>query len=152
MKTIKLADGKQVGKFDLGDVETLDDRYRILGSEYPFSALGQHEIVDYVEIVDPLTLKAKQGELQKEIVSKTQERLDDFAKSRGYDGILSACTYVTSQVPRFSHDGQVAVQSRDATWAKLYEILGEVESNKRPIPSGFGDIEADLPALIWESA
>lgn len=58
MKTIKLADGKQVGKFDLGDVETLDDRYRILGCDYPFSALGEHSIADYVELPDPVQLTA----------------------------------------------------------------------------------------------
>lgn len=49
MKTIRLPDGKQVGKFNGADLEMLDDRYRILGCDYPFSALGQHEIVDYVE-------------------------------------------------------------------------------------------------------
>lgn len=152
MKTIKRADGKQVGKFKEADLEVLDDRYQVLGTVYPYSALGEHTIVDYVETIDPAELEAKQIELQREIIGKTQERLDSFAQARGYDSILSACTYVASQVPRFASDGLIAVRLRDATWAKLYEILGEVETQKRPIPSDFGDIEADLPALIWESA
>lgn len=150
MKTIKLADGKQVGKFNEADLEIREDRYRINGCDYPFSALGEHEIVDYVETIDPSELKAKQIDLQREIVGKTQERLDSFAKSRGYDSILSACTYVTSQIPKFAHEGQMAVQSRDATWAKLYQILGEVEAHQRPVPTCFEDVEADLPALNWE--
>lgn len=70
MKTIRLPDGKQVGKFNGADLEILDDRYRILGCDYPFSALGQHEIVDYVEppvapepIPVPQTVSMRQARL-----------------------------------------------------------------------------------------
>lgn len=118
------------------------------GVLFPSAILGEYKIIADEDYTPPIDLAL----LQKEIINRTQSRLDDFAKSRGYDSILSACTYVASLVPRFASDGNVAVRLRDATWAKLYEILGEVEANKRPIPSGFGDIEADLPALAWESA
>ena len=37
-------------------------------------------------------------QLYKEVVDATQRRLDDFARTRNYDGILSACTYATSTV------------------------------------------------------
>ncbi len=87
--------------------------------------------------------------LQAAIVAATQERLDAFARTRNYDGILSACTYATSPTPKFAAEGQYCVASRDATWAKLYQILGEVEAGTRPAPSGFADIEGDLPALTW---
>lgn len=88
-------------------------------------------------------------ELQAEIVAATQKRLDDFARTRGYDNILSACTYATSTVPKFAAEGQYCVNARDATWAKLYEILAEVEAGTRPMPSGYADIEPLLPALEW---
>lgn len=88
-------------------------------------------------------------ELQAEIVAATQKRLDDFARTRSYDGILSACTYATSTVEKFKAEGQYCVEARDATWAKLYEILGEVEAGTRPMPSGYADIEPELPALAW---
>ena len=58
--------------------------------------------------------------LQDSIVAATQQRLDDFAKTRGYDSILSACTYATSQVAEFAAEGQYCVNVRDLTWAKLY--------------------------------
>lgn len=87
--------------------------------------------------------------LQKSIVEATQQRLDDFAKERGYDGILSACTYASSAVPKFQTEGQYCANSRDDTWATLYAILGEVQAGTRAVPTGFGDIEADLPELLW---
>ena len=89
--------------------------------------------------------------LQAAIVAGTQQRLDDFARSRGYDGVLSACTYATSPTPRFAAEGQYCVAQRDATWAKLYEILAEVEAGARPVPTSFADIEPHLPALAWPS-
>ena len=78
----------------------------------------------------------------------TQKRLDDFAKTRLYDGILSACTYATSSVQKFQAEGQYCVNARDTTWATLYTILGEVQQGTRPVPSGFADIEPLLPALV----
>lgn len=87
--------------------------------------------------------------LQQSIVAATQLRLDTFFQTRNYDGVLSACTYATSAVPKFAAEGQYAVQARDATWAALYTILAEVEAGTRPVPSGYADIEQDLPALAW---
>lgn len=87
--------------------------------------------------------------LQESVVQATQQRLDDFARTRNYDGILSACTYATSTVPKFQAEGQYCVEARDATWAKLYEMLAEVEAGTRPVPTGFADVEPELPALEW---
>ena len=72
-----------------------------------------------------------------------------FARTRNYDGILSACTYATSPTPKFQTEGQYCVVARDATWARLYEILGEVEAGTRPVPSGYADIAPELPVLVW---
>ena len=83
------------------------------------------------------------------IVASTQARLDDFAKTRNYDGILSLCTYATSSVPKFAAEGQCGVDSRDQTWARLYTIMQEVEAGTRQMPLGFSDIEPDLPVLAW---
>ena len=87
--------------------------------------------------------------LQDSIVKATQARLDAFAHTRNYDGILSACTYVTSSVPKFAAEGQAAVDGRDATWATLYTLLAEVLAETRPMPDSFADVEPLLPALEW---
>ena len=102
--------------------------------------------------VEPLTPQEQQAvalRIKQEIVDATQKRLDDFARTRNYDNILSACTYATSTVPKFQADGQYCVTARDATWATLYQVLAEVEAGTRPMPSGYADIEPLLPVLEW---
>jgi hypothetical protein len=88
-------------------------------------------------------------QVKQEIVDATQARLDSFARTRLYDGILSACTYATSSVPKFQGEGQYCVDARDNTWATLYTILAEVEAGTRPMPTGYADVEGDLPVLEW---
>lgn len=83
------------------------------------------------------------------IVTATQQRLDTFAQSRGYDSILSACTYASSSVVKFATEGQYCVDARDGTWAALLTVLAEVQAGTRPKPSGYAAIEAELPALVW---
>lgn len=97
----------------------------------------------------PEPLPKSAVEVKEEIVQSTQKRLDDFAKTRNYDGILSACTYATSTVPKFQIEGRYCVEARDSTWARLYQILDEVGADTRPMPTGYADIEPELPALIW---
>lgn len=77
-----------------------------------------------------------------------QKRLDDFAKTRGYDGILSACTYATSAVTKFKAEGQYAVQARDNTWATGAAIMADVAGGNRPVPT-WEELEAELPQLEW---
>ena len=88
-------------------------------------------------------------DLKTEVTDKTQQRLDDFAKTRNYDSILSATTYATSKIAKFATEGQRAVDLRDETWAKLYEILEDVTTGKRVAPKTFEEIEPELPVLSW---
>ena len=77
-----------------------------------------------------------------------QKHLDDFARTRNYDNIQSAATYATSAVPKFKAEGQYAVEARDATWVKCYEVLAEVEAGSRPMPT-LEELLAELPVLEW---
>lgn len=102
--------------------------------------------------VVPLTadeIAQQQQALQETIVAQTQQRLDNFARTRGYDSILSAATYATSTAVKFAAEGRYCVEARDATWLRLYAILAEVEAGQRSAPNGFADIENELPALVW---
>lgn len=102
-----------------------------------------------VRVATPEEVVANRETLIKAYTEATQLRLDNFAISRGYDNILSACTYATSTVPKFRTEGQYCVEARDATWAKLLDILTQVETNTRSVPASYADIEPELPQLAW---
>lgn len=97
------------------------------------------------------------------IVAQTQVRLDQFAQTRGYDGVNSAAKYkditdaeiaampVNEQplVMQFRAECRYLAIATARTWARLYIVLGEVQAGTRPVPAGFQDIEPELPALEW---
>jgi hypothetical protein len=112
--------------------------------------VGDEYQVDWHVVSEtPEDTAARVAEVQRVIVEQVQARLDAFAQTRNYDGILSAATYATSAVPKFAAEGAYAVQARDAMWSALYTILAEVQAETRPMPTSIADIEADLPTLTW---
>ena len=76
-------------------------------------------------------------------LTAVQNMLDNAAKKKGYDSILSACSYAAYPNP-FQAEGQEFVAWRGAVWAKCYEILAEVEAGTRPAPT--------VPELLAEIA
>lgn len=88
-------------------------------------------------------------DIQAMLTNAIQERLDAFAQTRGYDNIMSACTYATSAMPQFRAEGERAVALRDNTWAVCYAILEAVLAGKRAVPT-LEELFAELPALEWE--
>ena len=104
---------------------------------------------DGEQFIPPAPEPIQPDQLLAQIVQATQTRLDVFAQERNYDGILSACSYATSTVPKFQTEGQYCVQARDATWAALYVILAQIQAGERPLPQGYADLEAQLPILAW---
>lgn len=83
-----------------------------------------------------------------EVERRAQAALDAFAKTRGYDGIMSACTYAGSVVPRFAAEGQCAVNLRDATWSACYQIMADVQAGRRALPT-VEQAMSELPQLEW---
>jgi hypothetical protein len=131
---VEQVDGKWYTKYVLGPIFT--DTEEATADEQQLKYIAQKN--------EERTLAIKN-----QIIDATQKRLDDFAQTRNYDGILSLCTYATSPNPKFKAEGQYGVEARDSTWAKLYEILEKVTNGTLPKPSGYADIELDLPVLTW---
>jgi len=100
-------------------------------------------------VVTPIPQEEQAAALQAEIVAATQARLDAFARTRFYDDIKSASDYAGCSVPKFDIEGTYCRDARALTWARLYELLAEVEAGTRPMPTGFADIESELPPLVW---
>lgn len=77
-----------------------------------------------------------------------QLRLDEIAAERGYDSILSLCSYATSTVERFRLEGQAGVALRDQCWQLGYSVLAEVEQGLRVMPTD-EEALAMMPAMAW---
>lgn len=136
---------------ELTNKGTWEQRWEVVSrfSEYTDDQGFTHTVAQQEAAALAVDLAARTQALQAGIVAATQLRLDEFAQTRNYDGILSACTYATSTVTKFQAEGQACVEARDATWATLYGLLAEVQAGTRPVPSSYADIEPLLPALVW---
>jgi hypothetical protein len=126
-------------------IEVTDDDYKAAMT----LAIGETLDVVNGKLVIVSSPLPSPDQLEVQFTAAIQHRLDDFARTRNYDSILSACTYATSTVPKFKAEGQACVNLRDTTWAAAYAVLTDVQESKRPMPSGIADIEADLPTLVW---
>ncbi len=87
-------------------------------------------------------------EITARLTYEVQRYLDETARSRGYDGILSACTYATSSVPKFAAEGQACVTWRDSVWATCYVLMGDVMQGLIAIPTA-AELIAALPQMVW---
>jgi hypothetical protein len=115
------------------------------------------EVAGVLEVIDEAKydelyaeeLQARWDVAKSRLEEQVQFRLDAFAKTRGYNSIMSACSYVNSTVESYKIEAEYAVQARDLTWAKLFEIIGEMEAGTREKDQSFQELEKDLPELVW---
>jgi hypothetical protein len=85
---------------------------------------------------------------QETYIKAAQKYLDTEAQSRGYDGILSACTYANSTSPRFRDEGKACVEFRDAVWLKCYKLLEDFNAGTIEQPT-LKKFLKKLPAITW---
>jgi len=65
-----------------------------------------------------------------------QLHLDSFAKSRGYDSVIGACSYASQPVgAHFQAEGAAFLAWRSAVWSKAYEIVDKVKKGDLPFPT-----------------
>lgn len=114
----------------------------------------------YIEEIEPVNdvrrfqIVAIPEPTQEEINAQTQARLtsvvqnvlDTEAQKLGYDNCLSVCSYIDTGVQKFDDEGKSFRAWRSAVWAKGYEILDDVLSGKREIPTE-EELLAELPIL-----
>lgn len=114
---------------------------------------GRHCAIGYrwdgVQFTEPPLTQDDILRIRGRLIAAVQIRLDAFAQSRGYDDIVSACSYATSTHPRYGPEGRYCVSAREATWDAMFAVQAAVEAGTRPMPMSLADIESDLPALTW---
>ncbi|MBE0438294.1 MAG: hypothetical protein IBX57_00810 [Gammaproteobacteria bacterium] len=97
----------------------------------------------------PEEIESSKGEVIAKIKSKAQESLDSFARTKGYDNIVSVCSYANSTIPSYAQEGARAVELRDLTWSTLHQYLTDVEAGVKALPTTEDEIMALLPAYTW---
>lgn len=87
-------------------------------------------------------------EIQAELTKAVQAYMDNTVKARGYDGILSACSYVDTGIEKFDAEGAACRAWRSSVWDKCYSMLAEVKVGTREVPTE-EELLAELPTLNW---
>lgn len=85
---------------------------------------------------------------QTSISNAVQKHLDTKAMEKGYDSILSACSYAGHTNP-FQEEGKTFVEWRGNVWAYCYQVLDHVSQGFRTIPT-IEELLAELPILSLE--
>lgn len=86
--------------------------------------------------------------LTAQFTKAVQKWMDAKAQERGYDNIISACTYVYSSDAVFAKEGAAAKEWRDKVWRYCYDVVAQVVGGSRSIPST-SELLAELPKLEW---
>jgi len=77
-----------------------------------------------------------------------QKHLDNTARTRNYENIISACSYASGSHPKYSVEGRDCLQWREAVWDKGYEILNDVQAGRRLLPT-IQEVINELPPMVW---
>jgi len=78
-----------------------------------------------------------------------QNRLNGFAKERGYTSIAEATTYTASTVEKYRTEAMRCVQLRDQTWEALYAYFAQMDATGSVAPFTVAEVEGTLPSLTW---
>jgi hypothetical protein len=95
------------------------------------------------EPVDPPTF----AELVSANTAAIQAELDRRAREKGYDNIISACSYAAQAAGEpFQSEGAAFLKWRSDTWTQAYATLAEVEAGTRTMPTP-AEAVAQMPVL-----
>lgn len=77
-----------------------------------------------------------------------QKYLDQTAQSRGYDNIVSACSYLGSSNTTFKSEAQSCLDFRDEVWGYCYSLLAQVQAGTKSPPTK-PELISLLPKINW---
>jgi hypothetical protein len=123
-------------------VHALDDG--VDPAEYikqPFIAISKAE-ADILSAPPPLTAQQQQELLEQSV----QNHMDEQAKLKGYDSILSACSYAAAP-NQFQVESKSFLTWRAACWAYCYQVQANVIAGTQPMPTAL-ELIAGLPARV----
>lgn len=111
-----------------------------LGQPDPYAGVDWSGVIAAVE---PKT----QERIAQELEWAVQNHLDATVRIRGYDSVVSACSYAASVNP-FQAEGIACLNWRASVWSACYQILSDVNAGLRSTPT-VGELIAELPVMVW---
>jgi len=99
--------------------------------------------------VVPPTREHQIDALEQKSFEQLEINLDLFAQQKGYTNIISACSYVNSNVESFKKEALTCIALRDQSWQELLTFFDRLRKSTSEVPESFSDIESLLPKLVW---
>lgn len=93
----------------------------------------------------PPTPEQQMQQLVAQFTEAIQVHLDSEAQAKGYDNIVSACSYAGAPNP-FQTESIQFITWRGNVWAYCYAELAKVQSGQRPVPK-LQDFINELPSF-----
>lgn len=146
---LSAADLSDFGVFKVDPVaKPTADYTQVVEEATPVEVNGVWTQVWNVRPATPAEQNSAMLAITREFTDAIQLHLDTEAQTRGYDGILSACSYAAGNHPKYSAEGQACLEWREAVWDKGYEIMADVQAGTRPLPTE-QEVLAELPVMVW---
>lgn len=88
-----------------------------------------------------------QEEIQRTLLVKLDEHIDNTAKAKGYDSHIT-CALRAGYVNPWQQEGIAFGQWMDSCYVKAYQIQVAILANLRPIPTA-EELLAEMPVMVW---
>lgn len=98
-------------------------------------------------VITPKSPEQIEQAISARLTTAVQAHLDAEAQLKGYDNILSACSYA-SVVNPFQQEAISFLNWRSACWEYCYQLLADIKAGTKAIPTS-KDLISSLPARIF---
>ncbi len=143
------ADLSEFGVFQVTEVPAPTADYtQVVAEAEPLKVGGNWTQVWIVRDATDAEESAALDEIQASYESAIQSHLDSTAQSRGYDNMISACSYASGTHPKFSVEGRDCLAWRSSVWETAFQIMTDVRAGTRPLPT-IEQVMTELPPMAW---
>lgn len=92
--------------------------------------------------------KPTQAQLVAQYTSQIDSWINQVARSMKYNDIVSAVSYKGDANPVFAAEADALSTWRSSVWTTANQLLAEVASGTRPVPTNFKEVKDLLPVFV----
>ena len=112
----------------------------------PFSS--EEEAIAYADsrpmsFSKPMSEEEQQSIKEQQASNAIQQMLDASSATRGYDSIISECSYASS-TSTFGEEAQLTVNWRDSVWTYVFQAQADIKAGDRTEPT-LSELLDELP-------